>query len=238
MIDRVFLEGAIVIAVPAYFMPKPSEVDIAEEQIHFQNVVATFEQYASYSVSPAQLFSIKCIVTRSNPRKLAANNRRRKDLFSLSTADQQILEALGWKEKLVEIDKAILANAQFIKQMVAEPGSIFSESDEEEGSDDTPTGSPVGQSMYMNGLIFFYRSHTYPSHYYLEFTQSNTKAPRSASHTHSHEHPHEHSHDHTSPVSSKSKHNYRPTDFDMDKLRSTIKQFVRDWSEEVCRTMA
>ena len=26
---------------------------------------------------------------------------------------------------------------------------------------------------------------------------------------------------------------YKATDFDMDKLRSTLKQFVRDWSEDV-----
>ena len=26
---------------------------------------------------------------------------------------------------------------------------------------------------------------------------------------------------------------YEPTDFDLDKLKSTLKQFVRDWSEDV-----
>src|SRR5882757_6550383 len=61
-----------------------------------------------------------------------------------------------------------------------------------------------------------------------------------AGHTHPHSHSHSrhnHSHDivraqdHRAPV--KEQKRYKPTDFDMDKLRSTIKQFVRDWSEEV-----
>ena len=52
-------------------------------------------------------------------------------------------------------------------------------------------------------------------------------------HTHSHDHPNDtktvdprrqHGHGHTE---------YKATDFDMDKLRSTLKQFVRDWSEDV-----
>lgn len=58
---------------------------------------------------------------------------------------------------------------------------------------------------------------------------------------HSHGHPYHrqsHSHDRGSVISdhgamSKHRGKYKPTDFDMDKLRSTLKQFVRDWSEEV-----
>lgn len=43
-----------------------------------------------------------------------------------------------------------------------------------------------------------------------------------------HQHP---QHSHAGP--SHTHHGKRPTDGDMDKLRSTLKQFVRDWSEEV-----
>ncbi len=59
-------------------------------------------------------------------------------------------------------------------------------------------------------------------------------------HSHPHPHPnlHGHSHSHgshvnpsTSPENTRGKK--RPTDFDMDKVRSTLKQLVRDWSEEV-----
>jgi carnosine N-methyltransferase len=69
------------------------------------------------------------------------------------------------------------------------------------------------------------------------------KSPASldmAGHTHSHSHNHsQHSHAHDmvqtqdGPAPAKKRRRHKPTDFDMDKLRSTIKQFVRDWSEEV-----
>ena len=57
-------------------------------------------------------------------------------------------------------------------------------------------------------------------------------------HTHSHDHQHgDHSHDHNhsghQSHSRKKDKSDKPGDFDMDKLRSTLKQFVRDWSEEV-----
>ncbi|CAK5271691.1 unnamed protein product [Mycena citricolor] len=50
--------------------------------------------------------------------------------------------------------------------------------------------------------------------------------PRAEGHSHSHGHSHTHEH------GAGSAEPYTPTDFDMDKLRSTLKQFVRDWSEE------
>ena len=33
------------------------------------------------------------------------------------------------------------------------------------------------------------------------------------------------------------KRKFKPSDFEMDKLRSTLKQFVRDWSKQVRRFM-
>src|SRR5258708_33876725 len=62
----------------------------------------------------------------------------------------------------------------------------------------------------------------------------------SAPHSHPNPHPnlHGHSHSHgshvnpsTSPENARGKK--RPTDFDMDKVRRTLKQLVRDWREEV-----
>ena len=53
-------------------------------------------------------------------------------------------------------------------------------------------------------------------------------------HEHSHAHPHERSHSH--PFAQSGPGNgtqQRVSDSDMDKLRSTLKQFVRDWSAEV-----
>ncbi len=45
-------------------------------------------------------------------------------------ADQQLLEGLGYKDKLIDLDRAIMANEFFIQQMVANP-EIFADDDEE-----------------------------------------------------------------------------------------------------------
>lgn len=60
-----------------------------------------------------------------------------------------------------------------------------------------------------------------------------------AAHGHSHEHTLPHSHGlplHPSTGQENPRRRRRPTDFDMDKVRSTLKQLVRDWSEEVSAT--
>ncbi|KAH9829226.1 N2227-domain-containing protein [Rhodofomes roseus] len=163
-----------------------SRTAINEEQAHFSNVIQTFRQYAAYSLS--------------------ANNRRRKDFFTLPRADQELLHSLRYKEKLAEVDRAILANAEFLNQIVVDP-EIFGH--ELEGIDDPGVNDVPG----------------------------DTQGPF---HSHSHDHTHgPHSHSHDAPTRASQGHagpekkgRYRPTDFDMDKLRSTLKQFVRDWSEE------
>ncbi|TDL27902.1 N2227-domain-containing protein [Rickenella mellea] len=162
----------------------PSEAEIIEEQIHFSNVVATFEQYAPYS--------------------LAANNRRRKDLYTLPQADQALLADIGWKDKLVDIDKAIMANAAFVKQMVSNP-EIFLNAD-------------------LSALAEGNDGH--------DHNGSNTGFGHENSHSHSTSHSHCQPNHPNSPKPINPNKRYRPTDFDMDKLRSTLKQFVRDWSEE------
>lgn len=52
-------------------------------------------------------------------------------MHCLPLEDQQLLEGLGYKDKLIDIDRAILANEFFIQQIVANP-AIFAEEDEEE----------------------------------------------------------------------------------------------------------
>lgn len=57
-----------------------------------------------------------------------------------------------------------------------------------------------------------------------------------AAHSHSHSDPsssHGHTHHGGATILSTPRKRYRPTEYDMDKLRSTMKQFVRDWSVEV-----
>ncbi|TFK32167.1 N2227-like protein-domain-containing protein [Crucibulum laeve] len=166
----------------------PTEAE--EERAHFSNVIATFRNYAQYS--------------------LAANNRRRKDIYTLPKADQELLDTLGYKKKLDEVDQAILVNADFLAQIVENP-EIF--------------GHDVDEGDERSGELEQGYSHSHdqsggPSH----------------SHSHSHGQSHHHSHSHSQPRGfhdgPSRRKKYRPTDFDMDKLRSTLKQFVRDWSEE------
>ncbi|GJE86375.1 N2227 domain-containing protein [Phanerochaete sordida] len=171
-------------------MPHFEHDDVEEEQRHFASVIATFNQYASYSLS--------------------ANNRRRKDIYKLPRGDQELLTAIGYKTKLHEVDEAILANAEFLKQIVANP-EIF-------GHDLAPEDE---------GGAY-------------EEQQQDTQDPRTphrhddAGHTHTHDHG-GHSHSHAAPGGHAARHpsgKYRPTEGDMEKLRSTLKQFVRDWSAE------
>ncbi|KAH9955366.1 N2227-domain-containing protein [Russula dissimulans] len=151
-----------------------------EEQRHFRNVIAVFKEYARYA--------------------LAANNRRRKDIFTLSREDQALIEQLGYKQKLAEVDDAILANAAFLNRIVANPEIFENSPGEDQGEE--------------SGLAL--RGH-----------------PSSRGHTHEHAHSHSHgSHLHPSAGSESTTRRHRPTNFDMDKVRSTLKQLVRDWSEE------
>ncbi|KAF8551840.1 N2227-domain-containing protein [Imleria badia] len=170
--------------------PQFSDEDIVEEQVHFSNVVATFQQYAQHSARPS----------------LTANNRRRKDLYTLPNADKALLDAIGYRRKLQAIDAAILANADFLHKIVANP-EIFGHgiAGEDSGVEDVT----VHFFSPMDGLF------------------SGDDAPRA--HIHSRDHS-----DDAKPTDPRKKGQarYKPTDFDMDKLRSTLKQFVRDWSED------
>ncbi|KAF8965818.1 N2227-like protein-domain-containing protein [Flammula alnicola] len=151
----------------------PNAEDMVEEQRVFANVIGTFKSYAQYTLS--------------------SNNRRRKDVYTLPKADQQLLDGLGYKQKLDAVDKAILVNADFLEEIVSDP-KIFGHEIEE---DDVEMGS---------------EQLSQPTH------SHDSGASRVASYSLL-----------GGPVPDKK---HRPTEFDMDKLRSTLKQLVRDWSEE------
>jgi len=114
--------------------------DELEERLHFQNVITTFRQYSKYSVCTTQcIFPYAGLLTPYAIdhvfSKLAGNHRRRKDYFKLSLADQQLLDVLGYKQKLAEVDNAILANAEFLNQIIADPhifGHDIDDIDEED----------------------------------------------------------------------------------------------------------
>ncbi|KAF9817374.1 hypothetical protein IEO21_03515 [Rhodonia placenta] len=173
-----------------------SQTEIEEEQAHFAEVISTFKQYAAYS--------------------LAANNRRRKDLFTLPRADQELLDSLGYKEKLAQADRAILTNAAFLNTIVANPEIFGHDLDvEEEASEQQQEGQNKQQKIQA------------PSH-----SHSHGHTHGSHSHSHSHGDPQASMHNTSADTAQSKQQPHRPSDFDMDRLRSTLKQFVRDWSEE------
>ncbi|VDC05234.1 unnamed protein product [Peniophora sp. CBMAI 1063] len=171
---------------------QPDQSAIDEEEAHFSNVVSTFRRYGPYA--------------------LAANNRRRKDLYTLPRADQEMIGSLGYKQKLTEVDSAIQTNAEFLHEIAKDPG-LFDETDELD--DSVGTSEPLTSTTLQN----------FTAH---EHSHSHDAAGHSHDHaagSHVHDHAH---HAHDAPRRGK----YKPTEFDMEKIRSTLKQFVRDWSTE------
>ncbi|KDQ56529.1 hypothetical protein JAAARDRAFT_194531 [Jaapia argillacea MUCL 33604] len=191
-----------------------TQSQIDEEQAHFANVIETFRHYVPYS--------------------LAANNRRRKDLFTLPFEDRELLEGLGYKQKLSEVDKAIRANGEFLSEIVKNPEIFGHDADGLEDGEDVNVDEARDQVSRSDDETMTKKASGHPPH-------SHSHGDHSNSHSHSHDHASNHSHSHSHPpadahrlniTSTGRKKPYRPTDFDMDKLRSTLKQFVRDWSEE------
>ena len=50
-----------------------------------------------------------------------ANNRRRKDIYIIPIEDRELLEGIGYKERISATDKAIAANAEFLNNVIANP---------------------------------------------------------------------------------------------------------------------
>jgi len=92
-------------------------------------------------------------------QQLTANNRRRKDLYTLPHADKALLDSIGYRCKLQEIDAAILANADFFHKIVANPEIFGHDMDmvtEEDGGieKDVALGGserPLRQSLGFHG---------------------------------------------------------------------------------------
>ncbi|KAJ3551771.1 hypothetical protein NM688_g4515 [Phlebia brevispora] len=138
----------------------------------------------------------------------AVNNRRRKDIYTIPRQDQELLGRLGYKNKISEVDKAIAANAEFLRKIIADP-QIF-----EQGEIDDTGYSTDNETEFETDDPFIHEHSHDPGH----------------SHAHTHVHG-ERGHTHSRPTLPA--HQARkPTESDIEKLRSTIKQFVRDWSEE------
>jgi carnosine N-methyltransferase len=81
---------------------------------------------------------------------LAVNNRRRKDVFTLPLEDQALLDQLGYKRKLAEIDDAILANAAFLNQIVANPEIFENNPGDDEGGFVESIDEPQDEGLLAN----------------------------------------------------------------------------------------
>ncbi|KAI0705395.1 N2227-domain-containing protein [Earliella scabrosa] len=186
-----------------------TDAQIKEEQAHFANVISTFQQYAPYALN--------------------ANNRRRKDIHTLPLADRELLDSLRYKERISAADHAILKNAEFLNLVIENPAIFGHDEDEDDpelkgnNEDDSDEDERADD-------------HAGPSHSH-SHGDSHSHGHSHGSHSHSHDHSHDgtHAHPHHASVSSDSGKNikkYKPTEGDMEKLRSTLKQLVRDWSVE------
>ncbi|QRV84994.1 hypothetical protein RhiJN_13010 [Ceratobasidium sp. AG-Ba] len=167
---------------------KPTDAEL--EAAALNRVLDAFRNYRQYSLS--------------------ANMRRRHDYLKLPEDDRALLDAVGWKQKVVHIDAAIERNAEFLLKIIDDP-LIFQGMDTEDGHGHSHDHDHGG-----NG--------------------------HNHSHDHGHDHGHQHGHDHGhSHAENTHDHGHQSrrqskrspqTDFDMDKVRSTLKQFVRDWGVE------
>ena len=144
-----------------------------------------------------------------NQLQLSANHRRRKDLSTLPLADRALLDDLGYKKKLQEVDEAILANAKFLNKIVENPEifghDVGSEDGELGGTDSANHPSSLSRGLFhvLSAPTKCQRELIMPG----KLCSARPSDPR--------------------------KQRYNPTEFDMDKLRSTLKLFVRDWSHDV-----
>lgn len=156
---------------------------------------------------------------------ITANNKRRRDFFKLPEEDRKLLEAVGWKARLDKVDECIAVNAGVLRAFVENP-EIFMDEEDMMYADDgqsspehrrRPTGEistgEFGEDVHMVHGNSDEHSHSH-SH--------------SHSHACAHPHPHNDSQRRTTPVSAT----------DMEKIRSTLKQLVRDWSEDVRRCIS
>jgi len=141
--------------------------------------------------------------------QLSANHRRRKDLSTLPLADRALLDDLGYKKKLQEVDEAILSNAKFLNKIVENPEifghNVGGEDGELGGTDSANHPSSLSRGLFhvLSGPTKYQRALITPG----KLRSTWPSDPR--------------------------KQRYNPTELDMDKLRSTLKLFVRDWSQDV-----
>jgi carnosine N-methyltransferase len=129
------------------------------------------------------------------------------------------------------------SNAEFIDEMIADP--VFADmladpGPEAEQSDDAAPNSHLHSHDHAGGPS---RSHSQPhTHTHSQSHTHSHSLPQPHAHSHSQPHPQAHSHTTTpTPTSSSSprpRSSQGENDLAQDKVRSTLRSFVRDWSVE------
>nr|XP_019000724.1 uncharacterized protein I203_06769 [Kwoniella mangroviensis CBS 8507]OCF64185.1 hypothetical protein I203_06769 [Kwoniella mangroviensis CBS 8507] len=134
---------------------------------------------------------------------LSANHARRMNFLSLDKESKEMFDGIGFREKLDAVDEGIRRNAEFIGEMIATP--VFAdmlEADEAE-------------------------------HHHHHSNSNDHHEDHSHGHSHSHGNGNSNSngngngHDHTDH-----KKQQQESDLSQDKIRSTLRSFVRDWAIE------
>ncbi|XP_006455080.1 hypothetical protein AGABI2DRAFT_121027 [Agaricus bisporus var. bisporus H97] len=151
---------------------------------------------------------------------LSANNKRRKDIYRLPRADVELIRGIKYREKLECVDRAILENAHFLLKVVEDADMFGHETDYLDVGGDEGNGK---RSQNEQEQVKSYQ------HDHADVQNNSHISPHSHSHSRSHGIGHDHDNRHNSQSHPRG---YRPSEGDMDKLRSSLKQLVRDWSEE------
>ncbi|WVQ95725.1 hypothetical protein IAU59_002824 [Kwoniella sp. CBS 9459] len=137
---------------------------------------------------------------------LSANHARRMAFLSLPRESKEMFDGIGYRDKLDAVDEGIRRNSEFIEEMIATP--VFAdmlEAEETERRLQLHSQTPTGRSSH---------SHSHAD----------------ASHTHGHSGEGK-SHSHGSSPSDP-KRSQGEADLAQDKIRSTLRSFVRDWAIE------
>ena len=131
-----------------------------------------------------------------------------------------------------QIDKLVETNAAFLRQIVDHP-DIFAaaeaEAEEADGMSDFPNVHPRRPRTFVEHE---HDAHAH-SHSHSGGDHAHDHSHSGGGHSHDHSHSQSHSHRLSDIPTSAARGSKRTSESDMDKIRSTLKQFVRDWSAEV-----
>ncbi|KAL7422650.1 hypothetical protein Q5752_001941 [Cryptotrichosporon argae] len=174
-----------------------------EEAAHWKSVIKAYDGYMQYHLS--------------------ANNVRRMAYLSLPKDAREIFEAIGYEDKLDAVDEGIRRNAEFIDEIIRDP--VFADM-----LGDSDSGAHAHSHSHEHGPG---QGHDHGHSH----SHSHERSPPPPAAAHAHDAP-SHSHDAPSPAPASGTSTPPPKltqaqrDQGQDKVRSTLRSFVRDWAAE------